>query len=82
VNSIEGNLTEYVRVAESGNPITFHFCARCGGTLYYELHGLADFVAVPVGAFSDPDFPTPSFSVYEARKHSWVGLPPDVEHMD
>jgi hypothetical protein len=34
-----------------------------------------------VGAFADPNFPAPVFSVYEDRMHSWVNMPRDIEHM-
>jgi len=44
--------------------------------------GSPDVVAVPVGAFADPGFPPPRRCVYEERRHSWVQLPPDVEHYD
>ena len=40
-------------------------------------------VAIPIGAFADPDFPPPRFSVYEKRKHPWVAiLDHDIEHVD
>ena len=39
-------------------------------------------VGVPVGAFADPAFPAPRVSVYEERRHAWVGMPADVEHLD
>jgi hypothetical protein len=40
-------------------------------------------IAVPVGAFADPNFPPPRFSVWEERKHSWVAvLGDEVEHSD
>jgi hypothetical protein len=37
-------------------------------------------VTVAVGNFADPDFPVPTVSVYEERKHSWVTPPADAEH--
>lgn len=43
--------------------------------------GLEGFVAIPVGAFADPKFPGPTFSVYEDRMHSWISMPPGIEHM-
>jgi hypothetical protein len=52
-----------------------------GATVYYELEGNPEHVAVPVGAFAEPGFPAPSFSVYEDRMHSWVQLPAGIEHM-
>lgn len=80
--SVEGKSTSYVRTADSGNRITFHFCPECGSTVYYELDQVPDAVAVPVGAFADPDFPPPRISVYEARQHAWASVPDDVEHYD
>jgi hypothetical protein len=79
---IEGRSTQYVRKADSGNEVTFHFCPACGATVYYQLGALPDFVAVPVGAFADPSFPPPTISIYEARRHAWAGLPASVERME
>lgn len=50
--------------------------------MYYTAEGVEDSVGVPVGAFADPEFPSPRFSVYEERMHRWVSLPHDIEHMD
>jgi hypothetical protein len=80
--TIEGRATAYARTADSGNTITFHFCPECGATVYYQLEQVPDAIAVAVGAFADPAFPAPTFSVYEARRHAWVGIPADAEHWD
>jgi hypothetical protein len=37
-------------------------------------------IAVPVGAFADPNFPAPRISVWEDRMHAWVGLPDEIKH--
>lgn len=79
---IEGQSSEYVRVADSGNRASFHFCPTCGSTVYHRIHGAPEVVAVPVGGFADPDFPKPMVSVYETRRHDWVVVPHDVEHFD
>ncbi len=79
---IEGSATTFVRVGDSGGTITFRFCPSCGSTVYYEIDDMPGVIAVPVGAFADPRFPAPIFSVYEARKHGWVKVPEDIEHMD
>lgn len=78
---IRGESTPWVREADDGGKITFHFCPTCGSTVYYETEGIEDSIAIPVGAFADPTFPPPKFSVYEERMHSWVVMPQDVEHM-
>ena len=79
---IEGQSKEYVRISDEGEERTFHFCPECGSTVYYYLPIFPDAIAVPVGAFADPDFPQPVFSIWEARRHAWVTLPAGVEHHD
>jgi hypothetical protein len=80
--AINGQSKAFVRVGDSGKCATFHFCADCGSTVYYMLEGQEDVVAIPVGAFADPQFPAPTRSVYEARMHAWVGVPPNIEHLE
>ncbi len=80
--SIRGRSTEYVRIGDEGGGATFHFCPACGATVYYQLADLPDVIAIPVGAFADPTFPAPRVSVYEARRHAWVSIPADAEHID
>jgi len=80
--NINGASTKYVRTADSGDQITFHFCPACGSTVFYQPDHEPDLIAIPMGAFADPSFPEPTVSVYESRRHTWTGLPPDVEHFD
>jgi hypothetical protein len=77
---IRGSSSEFVRRSDEGESRTFHFCPDCGATVYYVLGTESDLVAVPVGAFADPGFSPPAFSVWESRKHPWVGLPSGIEH--
>lgn len=76
-----GKSTEYVRIGDEGTKGRFRFCPQCGATVFYTLDGNEEDVVIPVGAFADPAFPAPSFSVYEERMHAWVGLPEAMEHM-
>ena len=79
--SVSGVSSEYVRVGDEGPGAKFHFCPTCGSTVYYEPQGQVEYLAIPVGAFADPSFPTPTFSVYEERMHAWVSLPDGIEHV-
>ena len=76
---ILGSSREYTRVSDAGERRTFSFCPQCGATVYYVTASAPETVAVPVGAFADPSFPSPNFSVWEHRKHAWVTMPSDVE---
>ena len=83
--TIDGQSKTFVIVADSGNRGTFHFCPACGSDVYYEIDGkfddkFNDLVAIPLGAFDDPFFATPEYSVWEGRKHDWVEITGDLDH--
>ena len=80
--TIDGRASQFQRTGDSGNIITFSFCPACGSTVLWEVSGLPGMVAVAVGAFADPLFPRPRVSVYESRRHPWVSIPADIEHLD
>ena len=50
--------------------------------MHYEINGKCDgLMAIPLGAFEDPYFASPAFSVWEKRKHDWVEILGDqAEH--
>lgn len=80
--ALEGRSKSWVKVADSGNRATFHFCPDCGSDLYYVNQGVfEELIAIPLGAFDDPFFLRPHFSVWEERKHDWVEISGEgVEH--
>ncbi len=80
--TIEGQSTEFALTGDSGTTARFHFCPACGATVFYRMDAFPDFVAIPVGAFADPTFPQPRVSVYGNRKHPWVQLVGDMDHLD
>ena len=80
--TIEGQSKGFELTADSGNRATFHFCPQCGSDVHYEINGKFDgLIAIPLGAFDDPYFASPKFSVWEKRKNNWVDIVGDgVEH--
>jgi hypothetical protein len=73
--TIEGRSKSFVQTADSGNKITFRFCPECGSDVYYSIEGKFEgLIAIPLGAFDDPYFAAPNFSVWEKRKHDWVDI--------
>ena len=73
----------FERLGDSGQNITFRFCPLCGSTVYWTLPSQPGLVAVAAGAFADPEYPAPWFSVYERRRHRWVDVPSSVtERLD
>ena len=79
--TVVGEAKTWERIADSGHRATYRFCPHCGSTITYVIEGWPGVVAIPLGAFADPTFPPPKFSVYEHRKHAWTAvLGDDVDH--
>ena len=71
---LTGERKEWSCVGDSGGRGTFWFCPTCGSTLAYVIDRMPGLIAVAIGAFADPAFPPPEYSVYEGRKHAWVAI--------
>jgi hypothetical protein len=79
---VTGESREYIRVGDEGTSARFHFCPDCGATVLWWLDAVPGMLAIPVGAFADPQFPPPRVSVYEVRQYPWVQLAEEMEHLD
>jgi hypothetical protein len=77
---IEGKSKRYERAADSGRNIRCYFCPDCGSTLYWEPAIYPTIFGVAVGAFADPDFPPPTFSIWEEAMHPWMDAPTVTAH--
>ncbi|MBO9670252.1 MAG: GFA family protein [Sphingobium sp.] len=77
----EGEYREWSAAGDSGKSATFRFCPTCGSTVTYVHEDMPGLTAVAIGAFAEPDFPPPDYSVYEERMHSWVAIVGEgIEH--
>jgi hypothetical protein len=77
---IEGANKVYTRDAQEGRKISFHFCPNCGSSVFWDADLRPGHYGIAVGAFADPDFPQPTYSVWEESKHAWVRLPDGMQH--
>lgn len=79
--TVEGQSKTWERIADSGHRATYRFCPTCGSTVAYVIEGWPGVTGIPLGAFADPTFPPPKFSVYEHRRHLWVEIRDEgIEH--
>ena len=86
--TIEGQSTTWTFPSEGGEPVTFrscdsggatyHFCPECGSTVYWDISAAPDVIGVAVGSFTDPAFPPPMISGFEAYWHPWAMNPSDL----
>lgn len=73
-----GEAASFRRPSASGFDVTFHFCPRCGSTLWWTPERLPHLAGVAAGAFADPDFPMPQQAVWTKDRHHWLRLPEDI----
>ena len=71
---VRGPFHSFTRSSDEGYWARFHFCPRCGNSVFYEIERRPGAVSIPVGAFADPGFPAPAVEVFEERRCPW--LPP------
>ena len=81
--TISGESKGWQNRGDEGGLGAFHFCPTCGSGVWYMVEAMPDLVAVAIGAFADPSFARPDYSVYETRKHHWVAITSEgTEHYD
>jgi hypothetical protein len=62
-----------------GAASTFHFCPRCGSSLWWAPDDASeDWIGVAGGCFADPALPSPARMVFTASKHPYVCPPEGV----
>ncbi|WP_373319943.1 GFA family protein [Ruegeria spongiae] len=69
---VSGSYKNYRRSSDAGYDLVFHFCARCGSTVFWEPLRKPDMFAIGVGSFGDPGFPKPRKEVHTDCRHAWV----------
>jgi hypothetical protein len=78
VTVVDGTSRTFISNSVTGKDVTFHFCADCGSTVFWESERMPQLIGVAVGAFGDPSFPPPEQSVFTMHKHHWLSLPKDM----
>jgi hypothetical protein len=68
-----GKATAWMRMAESGNALTFHFCPICGSTVYWESEGFPGTSPLPLA--TSPTRISPRRPSRCGRSHATPGSP-------
>jgi hypothetical protein len=74
-----GRSSLFTRIGDSGLPIDFHFCPRCGSTLFWYPAFRPGVVGVAIGGFDDRTL-EPTQAVYAEERLAWaeIRLRPDT----
>lgn len=62
----------YRNCVSLGGGASFHFCPECGSTVWYTADADPARIGIKIGCFTDPSFPAPKLSGFEAYMHPWA----------
>src|SRR5215831_7916579 len=69
---IEGSLSDYRSVADSGNVMHRRFCPKCGTHLFSEAEVRPHLIFVRVGTLDDPNLAHPTATIWTAQAPEWA----------
>ena len=77
--TITGQVSTYVRAADSGQTNTSYFCPNCGNPIYGEVERLPDIVAIRPGTLDDTSWFKPERHQWTDSAQSWFEFPEGCE---
>jgi hypothetical protein len=80
--TVEGALTDYVSIADSGNRMHRRFCPTCGTHLFSAAESRPHLIFVRVGALDDPELVRPVATIWTASAPSWACIDPDLPRVE
>ena len=76
--TISGEVSEYERVADSGNHIVRRFCPICASALFHTRDGLEGKIVIRTSSFDDPELARPDRVIYTDSAVSWDQIDPEL----
>jgi hypothetical protein len=70
--TIEGPLSDYRSVADSGNVMHRHFCPVCGTPMFSEAESRPQFIFVRAGTLDNPELAQPAATIWTSRAPRWA----------
>jgi hypothetical protein len=69
--NLEGRLSRYSRIGDSGKSVHRHFCARCGSVVLTTFESAPEHVCLKACSLDDPADLKPEFHLYVSSKQPW-----------
>jgi hypothetical protein len=80
--TIEGTLSDYRSVADSGNVMHRRFCPTCGTHLFSEAESRPHLIFIRVGTLDDREAVKPQAIIWTSSAPSWACLDPSIPHIE
>src|SRR5690349_5843502 len=79
---IEGDLTDYISIADSGNRMHRRFCPSCGTPMFSEAEVRPHLTFVRAGTLDDPELARPAMSIWVSQAPSWACIDSTLPKVD
>jgi hypothetical protein len=76
--TIEGMLSDYRSVADSGNVMHRRFCSTCGTQLFSEAEARPHLIFVRGGTLDDPELARPTSTIWTTKAPTWACIDPKI----
>jgi len=80
--SIQGEMQEWQRLADSGNVSAAKFCPTCGNRIYHYNPDDPQKLKLKVSNLEDTRLIQPTVHIWVSEKQDWFEIPPDVTVVD
>jgi hypothetical protein len=70
--TIDGSLTDYVSIADSGNKMHRRFCPTCGTPMFSEAESRPHLIFVRSGTLDQPDLVKPAMTIWTSSAPPWA----------
>jgi hypothetical protein len=76
--TIEGAVSVYESIADSGVRMRRSFCPKCGTPLFSEAEPRPHLIIIRAGALDDPGLAQPGSTIWTSRAPRWACIDPDL----
>lgn len=80
--SVEGELTDYSLIADSGNVMHRRFCPKCGTQIFSAAESRPHLVFVRSGTLDDRELAKPSATIWVSQAPSWACIDANIPRVD
>jgi hypothetical protein len=76
--SIQGTVSWYESIADSGNRMQRGFCPTCGTPLFSKAESRPHLLFIRAGALDDPNLMKPQMTIWTAAAPDWACIDPEL----
>lgn len=80
--TINGGLSEFISVAESGNQICRRFCPTCGSHLFANSSARPQYMVVRIGTLDEPSSISPTMNIWTKSAPTWACFDENLDSVD